>query len=212
MAVEFALLAFPFFLLMMVLIETSTIFYAELVMDRAVAKVGREVRTGQITTAGLDAAEFKQKLCDEVDFLFDCAKLHVDLKTYNSFGLVPTNVPVKDGDLDTTGFGFGDMVIMELLMDKGLVPDLASGNEDIVIALSEDLRPAAMSVAARLRASGRSVDLVLEDKRMKWAFRHAERSGAQRMVMVMPDEWAAGNVRIKELESGEESDVAVDDL
>ena len=44
MAVEFALLAFPFFLLMMVLIETSTIFYAELVMDRAVAKVGREVR------------------------------------------------------------------------------------------------------------------------------------------------------------------------
>ncbi|ORE98371.1 TadE/TadG family type IV pilus assembly protein [Aurantimonas sp. 22II-16-19i] len=106
MAVEFALLAFPFFLLMMVLIETSTIFYAELVMDRAVAKVGREVRTGQITTAGLDATEFKQKLCDEVDFLFDCAKLHVDLKTYDSFGLVPTNVPVKDGDLDTTGFGF----------------------------------------------------------------------------------------------------------
>jgi hypothetical protein len=28
----------------------------------------------------------------------------------------------------------------------------------------------------------------------------------------MPDEWAAGNVRIKVLESGEESDVAVDDL
>jgi len=28
----------------------------------------------------------------------------------------------------------------------------------------------------------------------------------------MPDEWAAGNVRIKELESGEESDVAVGDL
>jgi hypothetical protein len=30
--------------------------------------------------------------------------------------------------------------------------------------------------------------------------------------MVMPDEWAAGNVRIKELESGKESDVAVGDL
>lgn len=115
-------------------------------------------------------------------------------------------------DMPATGFGFGDMVIMELLMDKGLVPDLSSGNEDIVIALSEDLRPAAMSVAAKLRASGRSVDLVLEDKRMKWVFRHAERSGAQRLVMVMPEEWAAGNVRIKVLESGEESDVAVDDL
>ena len=115
-------------------------------------------------------------------------------------------------DMPATGFGFGDMVIMELLMEKGLVPDLPSGNEDIVIAISEDLRSAAMLVASKLRASGRSVDLVLEDKRMKWAFRHAERTGAQRLVMLMPDEWAAGNVRIKDLESGEESDVAVGDL
>ena len=115
-------------------------------------------------------------------------------------------------DMPATGFGFGDMVIMELLNEKGLVPDLSSGNQDIVIAIDEDLRSAAMSVATKLRASGRLVDLVLEDKRMKWAFRHAERTGAQRLVMVMPDEWAAGNVRIKELESGEESDVAVDDL
>jgi len=115
-------------------------------------------------------------------------------------------------DMPATGFGFGDMVIMELLMDKGLVPDLPSGNEDIVIAISEDLHSAAMLVASKLRASGRSVDLVLEDKRMKWAFRHAERTGAQRLVMVMPEEWAAGNVRIKDLESGEETDVAVGDL
>ena len=114
--------------------------------------------------------------------------------------------------MPATGFGFGDMVIMELLNEKGLVPELPSGNQDIVIAIDENLRPAAMSVATKLRASGRLVDLVLEDKRMKWAFRHAERTGAQRLVMVMPDEWAAGNVRIKELESGEESDVAVDDL
>jgi histidyl-tRNA synthetase len=114
--------------------------------------------------------------------------------------------------MPATGFGFGDMVIMELLMDKGLVPDLPSGNEDIVIAISEDLHSAAMLVASKLRASGRSVDLVLEDKRMKWAFRHAERTGAQRLVMLMPEEWAAGNVRIKDLETSEETDVAVGDL
>jgi len=115
-------------------------------------------------------------------------------------------------DMPATGFGFGDMVIMELLMEKGLVPDLPSGNEDIVIAISEDLRSAAMLVASKLRASGRSVDLVMDDKRMKWAFRHAERTGAQRLVMLMPEEWAAGNVRIKDLETSEETDVAVGDL
>ena len=115
-------------------------------------------------------------------------------------------------DMPATGFGFGDMVIMELLASKGLVPELSSGNQDLVVSSDEGLRPAAMSVAQRLRASGRTVDLVLEDKRMKWVFRHAERSGAQRLVMVMPEEWGAGNVRIKDLESGEEIDISFDDL
>ncbi|MBM47313.1 MAG: histidine--tRNA ligase [Euryarchaeota archaeon] len=115
-------------------------------------------------------------------------------------------------DMPATGFGFGDMVIMELLATKGLVPELPTGNQDIVVSRDEGLRPAAMSVAQRLRASGRAVDLVLEEKRLKWAFRHAERTGAERLVMVMPEEWGEGNVRIKDLGSGEETDVSFDDL
>ena len=115
-------------------------------------------------------------------------------------------------DLPATGFGFGDMVVMELLAEKGLVPELASGVEDVVFGMGADLRGAAMQVAGRLRSAGRSVDLVLEDKRMKWVFKHAERVGAARLVMVMPDEWAAGTVRIKNLDTGEESTVPVEDL
>ena len=115
-------------------------------------------------------------------------------------------------DLPATGFGFGDMVIMELLAEKGLVPELTSGNDDVVISLSPELRNAAIHVASSLRARGRSVDLVLENKRLKWAFKHAERSGAQRLVMVMPDEWKDGKVRIKDLETGEETNVDVESL
>ena len=115
-------------------------------------------------------------------------------------------------DLPATGFGFGDMVIMELLSEKGLVPELIGGVDDVVISLSPELRNAAMSVATSLRSTGKSVDLVLEDKRLKWAFKHAERSGAQRLVMVMPDEWKEGKVKIKDLESGEETEVSVDSL
>ena len=115
-------------------------------------------------------------------------------------------------DLPATGFGFGDMVIMELLAEKDLVPELISGVDDVVISLSPELRNAAMSVATSLRNTGKSVDLVLEDKRLKWAFKHAERSGAQRLVMVMPDEWKEGKVKIKDLESGEEIEVSLDSL
>ena len=115
-------------------------------------------------------------------------------------------------DLPATGFGFGDMVVMELLAEKGLIPDLTAGVEDVVFGMGSELRGSAMQVAGRLRSSGRSVDLVLEEKKMKWVFKHAERCGADRLVMVMPDEWAAGNVRIKNLDTGEESTVPVEDL
>ena len=115
-------------------------------------------------------------------------------------------------DLPATGFGFGDMVVMELLADKGLLPELSSGVGDVVFGMGPELRDAAMKVAGKLRASGRTVDLVLEDKKMKWVFKHAERCGASRLVMVMPDEWADGKVRIKDLDKGEESTVAMEDM
>ncbi len=115
-------------------------------------------------------------------------------------------------DLPATGFGFGDMVVMELLADKGLLPELSNGVADVVFSMGTELRGAAMQVAAKLRSAGRTVDLVLEDKKMKWVFKHAERCGATRLVMVMPDEWAEGKVRIKDLDTGEESTVALEDL
>ena len=115
-------------------------------------------------------------------------------------------------DLPATGFGFGDMVVMELLADKGLVPELSNGVGDVVFGMGTELRGAAMQVAAKLRSGGRTVDLVLENKKMKWVFKHAERCGANRLVMVMPDEWAEGKVRIKDLDTGEESTVEMEDL
>jgi histidyl-tRNA synthetase len=101
---------------------------------------------------------------------------------------------------------------MELLAEKNLIPELISGIEDIVIPLNPELRSASVTVAAALRDTGRTVDLVLEDKKLKWAFKHAERIGADRLVMVMPEEWKSGKVRIKDLQSGEENDVLIEEL
>ena len=69
-----------------------------------------------------------------------------------------------------------------------------------------------MAVASALRLGGRSVDMVLEDKKMKWVFKHSERIGADRLVMIMPEEWARGAVKIKDLKSGDESEVSLDSL
>ena len=115
-------------------------------------------------------------------------------------------------DLPATGFGFGDMVIMELLSDKGLVPELISGVDDIVLPLNQDLRGVAVKVASSLRSSDRTVDLVLEDKKIKWAFKHDERTGARRLVLIAPDEWSRKMVKVKDLETGEEKEVSIEDI
>jgi len=115
-------------------------------------------------------------------------------------------------DLPATGFGFGDMVILELLASKGLIPELNSEVDDVVFGMGSDLREASMQVAKALRDKGRRVDLILEEKRMKWVFRHSERLGAERLVMVMPEEWEEGKIRVKNLNDGQESDVPFEGL
>ena len=114
--------------------------------------------------------------------------------------------------MPATGFGFGDMVIMELLNEKKLVPELSSDCQDIVYASDESLRSVAMSVSRKLRMGGRRADLVLGQKRLKWAFRHSQRLGAERLVMIMPEEWSKGMVRIKKLDSGEEENILFEEL
>ena len=115
-------------------------------------------------------------------------------------------------DLPATGFGFGDMVIMELLKDKNLLPQLLSGVEDVVIALDPELKNVAVKVASVLRDSDRLVDLVLEDKKMKWAFKHAERVGANRIILVAPEEWKRQKIKVKDLQSGEEFETTLEEI
>ncbi len=115
-------------------------------------------------------------------------------------------------DLPATGFGFGDMVIMELLKDKSLIPQLLSGVEDVVIALEPELKNVAVKVASVLRDSDRLVDLVLENKKMKWAFKHAERVGANRIILVAPEEWSRQKIKVKDLQSGEEFETTLEEI
>lgn len=115
--------------------------------------------------------------------------------------------------IPAVGFGFGDAVVVELLRDKGLLPSFAAGNVDaIVFPFSRDLFPAAVSVASDLRRSGVSVDLVLEEKKPKWLFKQAERVGASYVVLMGQDEVSKNVVQVKELETGEQSEVAIADV
>lgn len=115
-AIEFAILAIPFFLLLFAIIESCVAYAAEQVLDNAVDEMGRQLRTGQITDQAGDAAymsseEFREAFCDRIDMMMDCDdKLYLDVRTFSDFGDIPRGIPRVDdkpyGDLKTDDFDY----------------------------------------------------------------------------------------------------------
>mmetsp|Transcript_28295 Transcript_28295/g.42787 ORF Transcript_28295/g.42787 Transcript_28295/m.42787 type:complete len:503 (-) Transcript_28295:264-1772(-) len=111
------------------------------------------------------------------------------------------------------GFGFGDAVIVELLKERSILPSFeSSGVDTVVFALQPELFKKAINIATRLRASGQSVDVILEKKKPKWVFKHADRLGVRHCIVVAPDELENGEVAIKEMSTGEQKLVEVDKI
>ena len=106
--------------------------------------------------------------------------------------------------MPAVGFGMGDVVLTELLTDESLVPDLPIGIEDVVFALAEEQRPAAVRVAERLRREGRRVELVLGAPRLKRVMADADKIGAARVWLIGPDEAERGVATVRDLATGEQ--------
>ncbi|MEN8145029.1 MAG: histidine--tRNA ligase [Gemmatimonadota bacterium] len=107
-------------------------------------------------------------------------------------------------DLPALGFGMGDVVLGELLKARGLAPVPEPAVEDYVIVVSETELPAALGVIRALRDSGRRVAFDFQGRSVGRQFKAASQSGAQRAVIVGPDELARGEVVVRELETGQE--------
>ena len=103
-------------------------------------------------------------------------------------------------EVPCVGFGFGDCVVMELLQERNVLPDLGANVDMVVAAYNADMMGKAMNVARRLRQAGKSVDVLPEPgRKVKKAFRYADKVGAAKIAFVAPDEWERGEVRIKDL-------------
>ena len=107
-AIEFALIAPVFFILLMGTIETGVIFFAQSTLQNAVNDTARMVRTGQtgcFTTSGgncvaMTQAQFRTQICSEAsDILQDCngASLQFDVQAYSSGFSSASNSSPLDG-------------------------------------------------------------------------------------------------------------------
>jgi histidyl-tRNA synthetase len=107
--------------------------------------------------------------------------------------------------IPAVGFGFGDVVIRELLADRERLPELPRRLDAVVFAFGDAERPAAVRVACALRGERQSVELVLTPSRLKRVLADADRAGARRLYAIGPDELAHGQVMVRDLETGEQT-------
>ncbi|MGO7211947.1 TadE/TadG family type IV pilus assembly protein [Rhizobium ruizarguesonis] len=122
-AIEFALLAIPYFLVIFAILETFVAFAAEELVSNGVDTMSRRMRTGQITynlgrTTDMNRAQFRQAFCDEISILLRCSasevatpsKLYLDVQTFSTFSAIPTTIPKlstdKYADINTAAFKY----------------------------------------------------------------------------------------------------------
>jgi Flp pilus assembly protein TadG len=123
-AIEFAMLAIPYFMIIFAIIETFVAFTAEQLVTNAVDVMGRQLRTGQITynmgrATDKDQAAFRQLFCNEISIMISCSaaeiatpsKLYLDVETYSTFGAIPTKIPYATptdpySDINPSGFKY----------------------------------------------------------------------------------------------------------
>jgi len=104
-AIEFALLGFPFFMLLMAIVESSLLFFSGQVLESAVDDVSRKIRTGQLAQ-NMTEDELRTEICDASAVLFTCTDINIDMQVVATFDDLGDMPEPKAGAIDPDDFNF----------------------------------------------------------------------------------------------------------
>lgn len=98
-AIEFAMIAPVFFVLLMGTIEVGIMFFAQFTLQNAVDDEARQIRTGQVAASSVTQQEFRQAVCDKITPILGCdANLQIDVESYPSFGTANFTSPMTSSN------------------------------------------------------------------------------------------------------------------
>ena len=115
-------------------------------------------------------------------------------------------------DLPALGFGMGDVVLGELLKERGAAPTASTELGAFLIAVGGDDLPTMLQLAHALRERGISVEYGLRHAGVRKQLELASARGAARAVIVGPEERAEGNAVVRDLRTGTEAQVPLGQL
>jgi Flp pilus assembly protein TadG len=120
-AIEFAILALPFMVLIFAIIEISVMFFVDSGLDAALHKAVRKVRVGSAKTNAWTVREFKAAVCADLSYSFSCnANLKVRATVITDMASVTRVSGIAAGSLSVTEDfnigGSGDYVLVQAFL------------------------------------------------------------------------------------------------
>ena len=110
-AIEFSLLAIPYVMLTIGIIELSIMYTAGSLLEGATSSAARLVRTGQIQQSGVAQPEeaFRDAMCSYATVLIRCEDIVIEALPLNSFADAEAMQPQYDaeGNMISQGFSIG---------------------------------------------------------------------------------------------------------
>jgi Flp pilus assembly protein TadG len=92
-AVEFALIAPPFFALLLAIFEVTLFLFGQATLQNAADEAARMFMTGQVQNAGTTQSQFQTQICPLVSAMFTCSNVMVNVASYSSSSSMSTTVP-----------------------------------------------------------------------------------------------------------------------
>ena len=102
-------------------------------------------------------------------------------------------------DLPALGFGMGDVVLAELLRERGLAPADGSSIDVFLAAITEEDIPHVLALAHELRDAGLRAEYALGAQAVGKQLKLADARNARFAVVIGPDDRARGEVMVKDL-------------
>ena len=115
-------------------------------------------------------------------------------------------------DLPALGFGMGDVVLGELLKERGGAPKASIELGAFLIAVGGDDLPVVLQLAHALRERGIAVEYGLRNAAVRKQLELAAARGAARAVIVGPEERAEGLAVVRDLRTSTEAKVPIRQL
>lgn len=111
-AVEFAIVAIPFFLFFLGIIGMGLYFYTDSALEHGVSAAARKIRTGQAQKDALTVGGFRQLACDTAGSYINCKKLSVLIQHAPTWsGITPQPCVGNDNNLTPSTGDSDDEII-----------------------------------------------------------------------------------------------------